>query len=258
MPLGLEIHEGRPRERDEGSRGRVEDGEGDEQDQPRRRSGRDSESPGEACSAREHERGLLFKDREFQGVLRPGRHFVWDLLWKVRADVVSVRDVWLDHLDLDVIAKSGALGDEAKVLDLKDHERAVVWVDGRVEAVLRAQLEAGLAGTASYIGDGKVVLGYEPVWAIGPGKTPPGRDYIAFVSQFIKRAVQEIAGHEALVVYGGGLKEENAGMVGSIATIDGGLVALTRFSGEIGFSVDELKTIVEKYGSDRSGSRSTQ
>src|SRR5687768_9061898 len=26
---------------------------------------------------REHERGLLFEDREFKGVLRPGRHFIW-------------------------------------------------------------------------------------------------------------------------------------------------------------------------------------
>jgi regulator of protease activity HflC (stomatin/prohibitin superfamily) len=91
---------------------------------------------------REHERGLLFKDREFQGVLRPGRHFVWDLLGNVRADVVSVRDVWLDHRDLDVIARSGALAGEARVLDLKDHERAVVWVDGRVEAVLKPGLYA--------------------------------------------------------------------------------------------------------------------
>jgi len=91
---------------------------------------------------REHERGLLFKDGEFRGVLRPGRHFVWDLLWKFRTDVVSVRDVWLAHRELDVIAKSGALGAEAKVLDLKDHERAVVWVDGRVEAVLKPGLYA--------------------------------------------------------------------------------------------------------------------
>lgn len=55
---------------------------------------------------REHERGLLFEDREFKRVLRPGRHFVWDLLRKVRVDVVSVREVWLNHKDLDVIAKS--------------------------------------------------------------------------------------------------------------------------------------------------------
>jgi regulator of protease activity HflC (stomatin/prohibitin superfamily) len=89
---------------------------------------------------REHERGLMFRDREFKRVLRPGRHFVWDPFFKVCVDVVTVRDAWLVHKELDVIAKSGALGDEAKVLDLKDHERAVVWVDGRVEAVLKPGL----------------------------------------------------------------------------------------------------------------------
>lgn len=91
---------------------------------------------------REHERGLLFKDRDFKRVLRPGRHWVWDLLWQVRVDVVSVREVWLDHKDRDVVAKHAALGDEARVVDLKDHERAVVWVDGRLEAVLKPGLYA--------------------------------------------------------------------------------------------------------------------
>jgi regulator of protease activity HflC (stomatin/prohibitin superfamily) len=91
---------------------------------------------------REHERGLLFRDREFKRVLRPGRHWVWDPLFKVHVDVVSVRDVWLNHKELDVVAKSGALGDEARVVDLKDHERAVVWVDGRIEGVLKPGLYA--------------------------------------------------------------------------------------------------------------------
>ena len=91
---------------------------------------------------REHERGLLFRDREFKAVLRPGRHWVWDPLFKVHVDVVSVRNVWLDHKDLDVIARSGALGDEARVVDLEDHERAVVWVDGRNEAALKPGLYA--------------------------------------------------------------------------------------------------------------------
>ena len=91
---------------------------------------------------REHERGLLFKDRQFKDVRGPGRHFMWDLLRKIRVDVVSVRDVWLEHADLDVIAKSGALDGEARVVDLKDYERAVVWVDGRVEAVLKPDLYA--------------------------------------------------------------------------------------------------------------------
>ena len=91
---------------------------------------------------RAHERGLCFRDREFQRVLGPGVHWLWDPLGKARVDVVSVREAWLAHADLDVVARSGALGDEARVLDLQDHERAVVFVDGRAEALLKPGLYA--------------------------------------------------------------------------------------------------------------------
>ncbi len=117
----------------------------------------------------------------------------------------------------------------------------------RIEAVLRSQLQTGLQQAAEAVKVQKVVIGYEPVWAIGPGKTPPGKEYIAFVSAFIKDVVQDLCGAEIAVVYGGGLKEENAAMIAGIETIDGGLVALTRFTGEIGFDVQGLKGIVEKY-----------
>jgi len=117
----------------------------------------------------------------------------------------------------------------------------------RIEAVLREQLLTNLEGCQAVIGDRKIVVGYEPIWAIGPGKTPPGEEYISFVSAFIKDEVRKHFNLELPVVYGGGLKEENARMIASIGTIDGGLVALTRFSGEIGFDVPGLKGIVEKY-----------
>ncbi len=117
----------------------------------------------------------------------------------------------------------------------------------RIEAVLKAQLEAGLQDAGQALKEQRVVIGYEPVWAIGPGKTPPGEAYIAFVSGFIKRTARELSGYEPAVVYGGGLKEENAAMIAGIESIDGGLVALTRFTGEIGFEVSGLKGIVEKY-----------
>lgn len=115
----------------------------------------------------------------------------------------------------------------------------------RIKAVLEQQLGA-LKGIGA--DEGNLVIGYEPVWAIGPGKTPPGPDYIAYVSDLIKKIGKETLGIGDLpVVYGGGLKEENAGPISQIATIDGGLVALTRFSGEIGFYPDELAKIIAKY-----------
>lgn len=116
-----------------------------------------------------------------------------------------------------------------------------------ITEVLRNQLMGDLHASMKALQAGRIVIGYEPVWAIGPGKTPPGAEYIRFVSAAIKNLILENFGAEVAVVYGGGLKEENAAIIAGIPTIDGGLVALTRFSGEIGFSVPELKRIIEKY-----------
>lgn len=117
----------------------------------------------------------------------------------------------------------------------------------RIEQVLKSQLLIDLQVAETLLKEQRVVIGYEPVWAIGPGKVPPGKDYIAFVSVFIKQVVRGAFGVDIPVVYGGGLKEENAAMIASIETIDGGLVGLTRFTGEIGFDVQGLKGIIEKY-----------
>lgn len=91
---------------------------------------------------RSYEVGLHFRDGEFQGLLSAGRHWFFDPLGKVRVDVVSQRDPWLVHEKLDMIVRSGALKDRAVVLDLKDYERALVWVEGRFSHVLPPGLYA--------------------------------------------------------------------------------------------------------------------
>lgn len=106
------------------------------------------------------------------------------------------------------------------------------------DSVIREQLEIGLKGADL----STVVIAYEPVWSIGPGKTPAGKDYITKVAKLIKSVIGPVP-----VVYGGGLKEANAEMLSSIDEIDGGLIALTRFTGEIGFYPDEYIKIVELY-----------
>jgi triosephosphate isomerase len=104
--------------------------------------------------------------------------------------------------------------------------------------VLSAQIDAGLSVPI----EGPLLIAYEPVWAIGPGKTPPDRGYIEKIAGFIKEKTEGLP-----VVYGGGLKADNAAMLASIPAIDGGLIALTRFSGEIGFYPDEYLEIVSLY-----------
>ncbi len=89
---------------------------------------------------RSYEMGLYFRNDEFKGLLTPGSYRLVDLLLGVRVEIVSQRDPWLVHDKLDVIVKSGALQDRAKVVDLKDHERALVWIDGRFSQILASGL----------------------------------------------------------------------------------------------------------------------
>jgi regulator of protease activity HflC (stomatin/prohibitin superfamily) len=85
---------------------------------------------------RSYEMGLLFREEEFRGLLGAGTHWFFDPLRRVRVDVVSHRDPWIAHDKLDLIIKSGALKDRALVVDLKDHERALVWIDNRFSHIL--------------------------------------------------------------------------------------------------------------------------
>ncbi|MBW3543867.1 MAG: slipin family protein [Planctomycetes bacterium] len=91
---------------------------------------------------RSYEMGLYFRDGEFRGLLEAGTHRFFDPLGKVRVDVVSQREPWLVHERLDLIVKSGALAERAVVLDLKDHERALIWIEGRFSHILPAGLYA--------------------------------------------------------------------------------------------------------------------
>ena len=108
----------------------------------------------------------------------------------------------------------------------------------RWQEVLGAQLDAGLDGADRT----RTVIAYEPVWSIGPGKKPADRPYIEKVARFVR---ERTGGMD--VVYGGGLKKDNAEMLASIREIDGGLIALTRFSGEIGFYPEEYLEIIRNY-----------
>ena len=112
-------------------------------------------------------------------------------------------------------------------------EEQAMWQD-----VLGAQLSIGLEG----VDRSRVVIAYEPIWSIGPGKTPADKPYIEKIARFVK---ERTGGMD--VVYGGGLKTDNAQMLASIEEIDGGLIALTRFKGEIGFYPEEYLEIIRTY-----------
>ena len=96
---------------------------------------------------------------------------------------------------------------------------------GRTQSVIGEQLDAVLS-TAGMDVIGKSILAYEPVWAIGTGKTAtPGQ--AQEVHNFIRG---RIAGKDARcadglqILYGGSVKGSNAGALFSEPDVDGGLV----------------------------------
>jgi len=97
---------------------------------------------------------------------------------------------------------------------------------GRLEAVVGTQVREGLKGVDPK-GLARVVIAYEPVWAIGTGKTATPQDADA-VHAYIRKVVGGLYGEaaaKALVIqYGGSVKPENAAELMGMPNIDGALV----------------------------------
>jgi triosephosphate isomerase len=97
---------------------------------------------------------------------------------------------------------------------------------GHTEQVLRRQVEGGLANlTAEQLTP--LVIAYEPVWAIGTGKTATpqiaGEAHL-FIRDEIARLFGRAFASELRILYGGSVKPENAGVLMNEPEIDGALV----------------------------------
>jgi len=97
---------------------------------------------------------------------------------------------------------------------------------GNTEKVVEEQIKKGLNGIDREL-ISKVVVAYEPVWAIGSGKnaTP---DQARQAHQFIRKLINELYGIETaeqmLVIYGGSVNPENAKELLQTEDVDGALV----------------------------------
>lgn len=92
---------------------------------------------------------------------------------------------------------------------------------GRAEAVVGAQLQGSLPDSL----DG-LIIAYEPVWAIGTGRTP-SVDEVAAMHGFIRAALISRfgpAGQGVRLLYGGSVKPDNAAALMAAGDVDGALV----------------------------------
>ena len=97
---------------------------------------------------------------------------------------------------------------------------------GSVQKVLRRQVEEGLKGvTADHLTE--IVIAYEPVWAIGTGRTATpaqAEEVHAFLRSLLVELFDQTAAGRMRIQYGGSVKPENAEELMREPNIDGALV----------------------------------
>ncbi|MBO4573666.1 MAG: triose-phosphate isomerase [Clostridia bacterium] len=97
--------------------------------------------------------------------------------------------------------------------------------DGLTEKVLYRQITEGLKGFKSKDFD-KIVVAYEPVWAIGTGKTATAKDAnetIGYIRSVLNKKFRG-AGDKVRIQYGGSMKPSNCKELMAEEEIDGGLI----------------------------------
>ncbi len=97
---------------------------------------------------------------------------------------------------------------------------------GNAERVVREQLVGGLTGlTASDLD--RIIVAYEPVWAIGTGRTATpeqAQEMHAFIRRVFAEGHSEAAANALRILYGGSVKPDNIAGLMKQADIDGALV----------------------------------
>lgn len=85
---------------------------------------------------------------------------------------------------------------------------------GRAVAIVEQQVRSSLPAQRD-----RLVVAYEPVWAIGTGRTPTVKDVAE-----MHAAIRALVGPAVRILYGGSVKPSNAGKLLGVANVDGALV----------------------------------
>ena len=111
---------------------------------------------------------------------------------------------------------------------------------GKTEEIITSQTRLALEGLTNEQVKATIIA-YEPIWAIGTGKTATSEDAnnsIKAIREEVKRIYGEDVSEEVIIQYGGSVKSSNAKELFSTSDIDGGLV------GGASLKPDEFSKIV--------------
>ena len=111
---------------------------------------------------------------------------------------------------------------------------------GEMQRFIEGQIEAGLAGISKEEVE-NIVIAYEPIWAIGTGKTATveqAQEVCALIRRKLKALYDINTADKISILYGGSVKSGNVGELTSSLDIDGGLV------GGASLKADEFTKII--------------
>ena len=111
---------------------------------------------------------------------------------------------------------------------------------GRMFQVLERQLEIGLNGVVLQ-GSGGIVIAYEPVWAIGTGKTATAgqvQEAHRFIRDMLARRFGRESADMTVIQYGGSVKPDNAQELLACPDVDGALI------GGVSLKADQFAAVV--------------
>jgi triosephosphate isomerase len=97
---------------------------------------------------------------------------------------------------------------------------------GKTLKVVETQLTEGLKDVEDAKAE-EVVIAYEPVWAIGTGKTATpamAQEVHAYIRKLLNALFGEVKGERMRILYGGSMKPDNADELLAEKDIDGGLI----------------------------------
>ena len=100
------------------------------------------------------------------------------------------------------------------------------WVEGQIENALKDIAAADIT---------KVVIAYEPIWAIGTGKTATAaqaEEVCAIIRNKLAALYDDVAAQNVSILYGGSVKGKNAAELTACPDIDGGLVGASLKAGD--------------------------
>ena len=103
---------------------------------------------------------------------------------------------------------------------------------GRTHQVVGSQLSDSIPNSAN---EQNVIIAYEPVWAIGTGRTASGEqieDVHAFIRARCAGILGDLAAPNVTIVYGGSVNPGNAAEIFGLKDVDGGLVGGASLKGD--------------------------